>query len=491
MKTIIYLILAFTALGCGGSGGSSYTSSNGTVTTTPTFAQKLQSALGSIKNSKTNSIFVGYDDTGSTAIAQLMKYQINNNVKVNSDLVQPYELLNAEKFTSEETTTFGQFKISVGLLTNNTNEKGKMTYDLGVHLIAPVLSIDERPNFIITYCVDVSGSMNSSSGLASLSSTTKISMVKNGLKTSLKQLKNGDIINIVLFSSDASILVEGYIVGESSESALNYLIESIKTSDTTNIEAGLDLAYELARKYFNKKKKNRVLMITDATSNEGNTEASVIAQNVNLENEEGILFSGLGIGYDYDAEFLAELTDKGSGNQFLAVSDADADYIFSSGLLPLLMLAAKNLKVEIIYPSFLSHIASAAEQTTESAEDLKGINFSYNASQFYLERFQADLNTDVSKSEITINLTYLDPYNNKKKTATQTLLFSQIVKNERSNIKDALCILFLTDLIKGYKSWSDIQWAFDNIFEGHSSLLYTEYKALIYKYANKKDTDAF
>ena len=484
MKTIIYLMLAFAVLGCGGDASSSGSGFN-----IPSLPSKAESSSSSVPG--TDSVFVGYDDTGSTALVQLMKYEINNSIPVDADLAQPYELLNAETFVSNNMVAIGPFKISLGLLASDSKESGKILYDLGIHLTGPSLLNEDRPNFILTYCVDVSGSMNENTGSSPLSSKSKIKLVKEGLAASINQLKKGDIVNIVLFSSDASTLVENYIQGESDQKSFLDKIAGINADNSTNLEAGVKKAYELATKYYNSEKKNRVLMITDAMANVGSTDASLIAKNILINNKEGILLSGLGIGYDYDAAFLEELTDKGAGNQFLVATDADAEAIFSSGLLPLLMLAAKDLKVEISYPNTLSHIASAAEQTAATAEELKGINFSYNADQFYLERFKTDISTAVSSSQITIKLTYLDPVTSEKLSASKSFLISDILNSESSNIKDALAMIYLTSLIKGSKVWTDMEWEFAHVLKNHTSDLYKEYKALIYKYAKKTDNDTF
>ena len=65
------------------------------------------------------------------------------------------------------------------------------------------------------------------------------------------------------------------------------------------------------------------------------------------------------------------------------------------------------------------------------------------------------------------------------------------LEKESNNIKDALTMIFLTSLIKKNKTWEDLQWEFGHVLSGYSSSLYTEYRALIYNYAGKKDEDAF
>lgn len=484
MKSLVYFLLTLIICACGSDSGAS---NGGGAFDTPTLPQKSDTFSTSITG--TDSVFVGYDDTGSTALVQLLKYEIENDLSVDPELAQPHELLNAEEFTSENMVEIGQFKISIGMLKSESKESGKVLYDLGIHLKGPTISTDSRPPFVLTYCIDVSGSMNDRTGASILSKKSKIKLVKDGIVSSLNQLITGDEINIVLFSNSAKVLVENYIHGSSDESDLISKINSINASNSTNLEAGLNKAYEIAKKYYDSEKKNRVLLITDALANAGSTNPSLIAKNITINNEEGILLSGIGIGFDYDAEFLEELTDAGAGNQFLVATDADSENIFSSGLLPLLMLAAKEMKVEISYPSNISHISSAAEQVADSAEELKGINFSYNASQYYLERFKTDLASDISASEITINITYLDPITSEEIIASKTFVIEDILTNETSNIKDALSMIFLTSLIKENKTWEDIQWEFDHVLKGHSSTLYSEYRSLLYQFSDEIETE--
>lgn len=482
MKWILLCIYIVFLCGCGGS-------DSGGVFSVPTLPVKNESQSANVGES--NSIFVGYDDSGSTAITQLLKYQINNGLTVDAELAQPFEILNAEDFKSENSVEIGDFAISVGLLKSESKETGKVLYDLGVHLESQFISREERPNFVITYCIDISGSMNDSTGAAGLSVKSKINLIKEGLVSSLNTLNEGDIVNIVTFSDKFKTLVENYQHGESDVEALEAKINSIKASGLTNLEGGLELAYQLANKYHSTEKKSRVVLVTDAIVNGGSADPEFIAENIVTNNENGILLCGIGIGFDYDASFLEELTDASSGNQFLLATDADSEYIFSDGLFPLLMVAAKNLKVEIIYPSTLTHISSAAEQVTTTASELKGINFSNNSDQYYLERFKTDENVEVISSEFQIQLTYTDPISNDLVTVNKKFIIGDILSSESSNIKDALTMIYLTSLIKGNKNWDDMKWEFSNVLKGHQSSNYNEYRALIYKFTGQKDEDEF
>ena len=71
MKTLIFVIFSFVLLGCGGGA-----TSGGGVFEVPALPEKSQNLSANVDGS--NSIFVGYDDTGSSALVQLMKYQINH-----------------------------------------------------------------------------------------------------------------------------------------------------------------------------------------------------------------------------------------------------------------------------------------------------------------------------------------------------------------------------------------------------------------------------
>jgi Mg-chelatase subunit ChlD len=482
MKNTLLCFLILVLYGCaGGASGGAFS--------VPTLPSKSESQSANVGES--NSVFVGYDDSGSTAISQLLKYQINNEIYVDPDLAQPYEILNAEKFESENMVAIGDFKISVGLLQSESKEAGKVLYDLGVHLQAPTITREERPDFVITYCIDVSGSMSESTGASDLSVKSKMTLVKEGLIASINMLNDGDVVNIVTFSDKFKTLVENYIHGESDVEALLTKINAMKASGSTNLEGGLKLAYQIANKYHVSEKKSRVLLATDAIVNGGSADPKFIADNIVVNNKNGILLCGVGIGFDYDASFLEKLTEASSGNQFLLATDADAEYIFSDGLFPLLMVAAKNLKVEIVYPVTLTHISSAAEQVTTTASELKGINFSNNSDQYYLERFKTEIDTVVTNKEFEIQLTYTDPTSNELISVSKTFVIDSILSNESSNIKDALAMIYLTSLIKGNKNWDDMKWEFEHVFSGHHSYIYAEFKSLIYKFAGQKDEDEF
>jgi Ca-activated chloride channel homolog len=87
-------------------------------------------------------------------------------------------------------------------------------------------------------------------------------------------LKEGDIVNVVSFSTDATVLLEG-----ANFDSENYLevVNKLETIASTNLDEGIRVAYQVANRTYDPEKSNRVVILTDAYANTGEVDSTVIA----------------------------------------------------------------------------------------------------------------------------------------------------------------------------------------------------------------------
>lgn len=357
-------------------------------------------------------------------------------------------------------------------------------YDLGVHVTGPEITLAERRNLNLTIVLDVSGSMDESSGAAvdqASSVQSKLEIAKLGLSKLPSQLKRGDVINLVSFSDDAKVLINKWTYTGDTSSYLK-AVNNLVTDGGTNLNAGLAKGYELARASFDKTRINRVLMMTDAYANQGETNPDVIKSATRINDSEGIYFSGLGFGASFNEAFLNQLTEAGKGTYFSVITKSDANRDFGDRFMSLVNIAAQNVRFRLDYPAQMQRAKSASEQSSQHAEDVQPIHFSYNTSQFFLEQFKTSGESPVSAGSFKLTIDYTDPISNQKVSDVYEQSLDQVRNQDLGNIKDARVITLLTSLIKGETAATQGQLELGELLNTHTSQLANEYKDLIGKW---------
>ncbi|MDH5559659.1 MAG: VWA domain-containing protein [Deltaproteobacteria bacterium] len=438
--------------------------------------------------------YFSYDDSASTAGAELAKYNLNHNQIPDSSLGRAYEFLNFEELDGSITENLGLFDTHMGIWVHLDQDKETSIYELGTYIASPTITKAERQNVVITLLLDVSGSMGNAYAYVNLDPESTVKSRLDLAKYAMKELyyyslKDGDVVSIVQFSdgsTEADVLLEGWTYSSADiTNDTTYLdaVNPISTIGATNIDAGITMAYKVANRNYDVAKSNRVIILTDAYANTGETNSTIIANNISINNMEGIYFSGLGIGADFQEAFLNELTDIGKGAYFSLITPNDAKRAFNSRFIALVNIAAKNVHFRLDYPFGLIHTKSAAEEVSQVA--VQPTNFSYNSSQFFLESFildtSADISSDISQQtfKLTINYSLAD---GTSKTEITEKTVQELLDVNTINTKNALLITTLADLIAGKTTCADSILLILTHYAGFTNPLADEYYDLINKF---------
>ncbi|OKI85119.1 hypothetical protein A6A27_15055 [Micromonospora sp. CB01531] len=197
---------------------------------------------------------------------------------------------------------------------------------------------ESRPDAALTFVVDVSGSMREPG---------RLDLVKDALHTLVDQLRRTDSIAVVAFSDEARVVREMTRLSDADE--LNDAIDSLRTQDSTNLEAGLVLGYRVARDGFRPGATNRVIVLSDGLANVGRTEAEPILRRVRDEAEKEIALLGVGVGSEYGDELMEQLADKGDGFVVYASERDQARKVFVRQLPATLSVRALDAKVQVSF----------------------------------------------------------------------------------------------------------------------------------------------
>ena len=243
----------------------------------------------------------------------------------------------------------------------------------------------------------------------SMAAADKMSRVKNALFKLVDQLRETDMLSIVVFDSEAEVLLPARPLGD--RDYVKRLIRQIEPGSSTNLHAGLMLGYHEALKNYRDDATNRVVLLTDGIANQGVTNPDEIAQNSLRFNQRGIDLSTIGVGLDLNKDLLRELAKSGRG-LFHFVADAqDIEKVFIKEVQSLVSPVASEPNVEIDYDSDLDLVQVYGYEPREGNGhvSIKLDNMNQGMTQVIMMRFRASSSgLRGSSPSVRVRLSYRD-----------------------------------------------------------------------------------
>ncbi|MFI6641853.1 von Willebrand factor type A domain-containing protein [Streptomyces sp. NPDC050504] len=204
----------------------------------------------------------------------------------------------------------------------------------------PAARTAERPPAALTFVVDVSGSM---------AEPGRLDLVRKSLGLLTDELRDDDSIALVTFSGEAETRLGATRVG-GNRGRIHDEIDELEATDSTNVEAGITRGYDEAVDGLRKGANNRVVLLSDALANTGDTDADGILERVEEERKEyGITLFGVGVGSDYGDAFMEKLTNRGDGHTSYVSNEAEARKVFVTQLPGHIELRARDAKAQVAF----------------------------------------------------------------------------------------------------------------------------------------------
>lgn len=196
---------------------------------------------------------------------------------------------------------------------------------------------EKRPKLNLVFLLDVSGSM---------SDWNKLPLVKDGMMKLLDQLKPEDHVSIVTYANGTDIKLEPTPGTEKGK--IEKAILELHAYGGTNGGEGIQRAYELARKNFDKEAENRVVLCTDGDFNVGMTDISELQNLIESEAKSGVFLTVLGFGMgNFQDDRMKSLASHGNGVYGYIDSRAEAKKMLCDGLSGSMITIAKDVKLQI------------------------------------------------------------------------------------------------------------------------------------------------
>lgn len=187
------------------------------------------------------------------------------------------------------------------------------------------------PPLNISIVLDVSTSMKGA----------RLDNVKRTANRIIKNLKSGDVVSIITFSDRAEIVVPA-----SRADDFNYIstrVSQITASGGTEIFQGLNAGFSELKKKLDSGYINHLFLITDGrTYGDEDLCLNLAAEAA----EKGVAISAIGIGSEWNDEFLEKITVKTGGSTMFASEDMDIESILSKRFEQVAMSYANQVKLE-------------------------------------------------------------------------------------------------------------------------------------------------
>ena len=206
-----------------------------------------------------------------------------------------------------------------------------------IGISAEEIDASERPAVNLVLLVDTSGSMNSGD---------KLQLVQATLRMLADQLREDDRVSIVTYAGSASVPLSEAKGNETTK--ILAAIDAMRAGGSTAGAAGIQTAYDLARRNVRDGAVSRVLLFTDGDFNVGPSSQDELVQLVELERGNGIGLSVFGYGASIVRDDRMEmLSNHGDGVAYAIDTLREARRVVVQELTGTLFTVAKDAKIQV------------------------------------------------------------------------------------------------------------------------------------------------
>lgn len=276
------------------------------------------------------STFSADVDKASYAVA---RSYLNRNALPPAAAIRIEELINyfTPRYAAPTKDTFAVY----GEMTPSPFRSGYHLLKIGIK--GREISATERKPLVLTFVVDVSGSMGRDN---------RLGLVKRTLNRLIGELRHDDRIGIVVYGSRGKKLLNH--TSMRAEERIKRVVNSMSVGGSTNAEEGLRIGYEMADAAFDPRATNRVILCSDGVANVGQTGPEAILRVVARKAGRDIYLTTIGFGMgNYNDVLMEQLADKGNGHYAYLDSDAEAKRFIEKDLIGSMQVIAQDVKIQV------------------------------------------------------------------------------------------------------------------------------------------------
>jgi len=187
----------------------------------------------------------------------------------------------------------------------------------------------------VSLVIDKSGSMGGQ----------KIAKALEAAKFAVRRLGPRDVVSVVAYDSTVRVLVPATRLDD--KEAVCRAIDRLESGGTTALFAGVSKGAAELRKFLDRNRVNRVVLLSDGLANVGPSSPSALGELGASLIKEGISVSTMGLGTDYNEDLLVALARRSDGNHIFIERPEDLAKIFNFEFDDVLSVVAQEVAIEV------------------------------------------------------------------------------------------------------------------------------------------------
>lgn len=280
-------------------------------------------------------------DVDTASYSNLRRY-INSGQQIPADAVRIEEMLNYFSYDYPEPENGDPFSVTTEYSDCPWNEDNRL---LLIGLQAKEIDFSRRPPSNLVFLLDISGSMYSDD---------KLPLVQKSFTMLAENLTQKDRVSIVTYAGYESVVLDGVPGDQTARIAA--ALDDLEAGGSTAGAAGIEKAYELARKNYISGGNNRVILATDGDLNVGISSEGELTRLIQEKKKDGVHLSVIGVGTgNLKDNKMEALADNGDGNYNYIDSIFEAKKVLVDEMGGTLVTVAKDVKIQVEFnPRYVS-----------------------------------------------------------------------------------------------------------------------------------------
>lgn len=272
-------------------------------------------------------------DVDTASYSNIRRF-LNNNQMPPEDAVRIEEMINYFTYAYPKPEGKDPFSITTDMAQAPWNKNHEL---IRVGLQGKTFEGRNVPPSNLVFLIDSSGSMDD---------PNKMPLLQKSFRMFIQQLRPEDNVAIVVYAGAAGLVLDS--TSGADKYKIIQAIDNLYAGGSTAGGAGIQLAYEVARKNFIKGGNNRVILATDGDFNVGVSSDAELVRMIEDKRKEGVFSTVLGFGTgNYKDNKMEQLADKGNGNFYYIDNENEAKKVLVSELGSTLFTIAKDVKIQI------------------------------------------------------------------------------------------------------------------------------------------------